>query len=570
MKITNLIDTYKLIALLGLMVASSFGEGISLLLLIPLLHYTGITPNGGSDHTQWLQQFIPNHANLLIVLGIYISIVIGFACLNYAKSLYSARLQQQTIQSLREKVYSAVCYAPWSLLAKQTPSDISQMLTTEIQRISSGLQQGLTLVTNTIMTLSYLTIALYLSWPITMIALIGCSLLLLITRSQTVYAKRNGHHAFQFFRELHKNIEQTLQGIRQAKLWQSEQQYIANLQNLNLTLNKNQIQFTKSQAATQWLMTTGGVIIISALFYVSTHVFHTAISHILVLIVAFARLLPKVSSSQRSYQLMINSISGLKPLQKFYQQCMKHSEQRHEHIHLPRLTTCIRVNALCYKHPNQPKPILNNISITIPANQITAITGHSGCGKSTLMDCLTGMLQPQSGTIDIDGHLLSDSSRRSWQSQIAYVSQDPFLLHDSLRANFKWIYPSVTDHAIWQALELAGAKQFVDKLPKQLDTLVGHRGLRLSGGERQRIVLAQAILRKPSLLVLDEATSQLDNHHEQLIQNTLKNLTDTTIVVVAHRFSTLALADRIIFLDNGQANCVDSLDHLQSHYALNL
>ena len=557
----------RIASTLSLMLVTSFGEGISLLLLIPLLHYTGITPhNGGSTHTSWLQNLVPHHhVTLSQVLLIYIAIVISFACLNYVKALSISRLQQRLIQSCRRTLFKATCYAPWSFLSQQTIPHITQMLTTEIQRISGALQQSVLLIANTIVLLTYLAVAMYLSWQVTCIALAACGLLLLFTRTQTIYAKRNGKHAFQFFRQMHTTIEQTLSGLKQAKLWQSEAQYLSQLDEQTTTLNKNQVAFARSQAATQWLFTSGGVVIVSVLFYLSAVTLHIALSHVLVLLVTFGRIIPKLSTVQKSYQMILNNMSGAGALYDFYKDCQHQNTTRSNQP--IGFNQEIKITSITYKHPIQNQVTLDHLSLTIPKGSVTAITGRSGCGKSTLMDCLSGLLFPQQGSILIDGTPLTADTQKKWQEQIAYVSQDPFLLHASIRDNFYWISDKLTDQQIWQALEQAHAAEFVKKLPQQLDSVVGHRGLKLSGGERQRIVLAQAILRKPKLLILDEATSQLDMANEQLIQQSLQALPgDITIVVVAHRVTSLANADQVILIDQGKANILENTKNLEAIY----
>lgn len=559
----------SILCLLGLMLVSSLGEGISLLLLIPLLHYTGITPQSVEpQHTDWLHQLLPHHMSLLSVLAIYASLVIGFACINYAKSMYSSHFQQRIIQQCRSELFKATCYAPWSLLSRQTMPHILQMLTTEIQRISGALQQGIQLVTQVIMIGIYLTLAFYLSWQLTVFAVIACGAMLLVTKRYSIYAKRNGKHAFGFFRELHKIIEQTLQGIKQAKLWQAEQQYVQSLDQLNQTLNRNQVDFMRSQANSQWLFTTGGVVIISCMLYLSLNVFHSALSHVLVLIVTFARLLPKVASAQRCAQLVINNLGGAKTLWQFYQQCQQRTSLTSDDRGPLKLQRGIELLDMSFSYDGNNASVLNKINATIPAHKITAVNGPSGIGKSTLLDCISGLITPDSGCIRIDGSSLNANNQARWLKQIAYVNQDPFLLHDSIRNNMLWVKPNASDDDIWQALAFSEAATFVKRLPKQLDSTVGHRGLHLSGGERQRLVLAQAILRQPRCLILDEATSQLDQALEQRILQRLRGLCDrTTIILVSHRPDTLHIADHSIELKPSN-DCADTADTLQSHAVL--
>jgi ATP-binding cassette subfamily C protein len=193
------------------------------------------------------------------------------------------------------------------------------------------------------------------------------------------------------------------------------------------------------------------------------------------------------------------------------------------------------------------------VNLTIPARQVTAICGPSGAGKSTLADLLLGLLQPSAGRILIDGEPLAGSRLHAWRQSIGYVPQETFLFHDTVRANLLWARPEATESEVRAALRAAAAAEFVSQLPDGLDTVTGDRGVRLSGGERQRLALARAILRQPSLLVLDEATSSLDTQNEQFIQQALERLHgELTIVIIAHRLSTVRVADQIIVLKGGR------------------
>ena len=199
------------------------------------------------------------------------------------------------------------------------------------------------------------------------------------------------------------------------------------------------------------------------------------------------------------------------------------------------------------------RPALEKVSLVVPARKITAIAGPSGAGKSTLADLLLGLLEPAGGEVCVDGVPLDASNRHRWRRSVAYVPQDPCLFHDTIRANLRWARPEATEAEMWQALRLAAADGFVAALPEGLDSVAGDRGGRLSGGERQRIALARALMRKPALLVLDEATGQLDAGNERRILATLASLRGRmTVVAVAHRRGLLEGADRIVLLESGR------------------
>jgi ATP-binding cassette subfamily B protein len=196
---------------------------------------------------------------------------------------------------------------------------------------------------------------------------------------------------------------------------------------------------------------------------------------------------------------------------------------------------------------------LKGLNIHIPKGQMTALVGESGSGKSTVTDLVLGLQIPERGQVLIDGVSLGDWKQNSFRERIGYVPQDPLLFNGSIRDNLLWSFEQAKEDDLWGALRLANAEDFVKELPQGIGTLVGDRGVRLSGGQRQRIALARALLRKPDLLILDEATSSLDSESELLIQQSMEQVAqDTTILVVAHRLSTIAKADQVYVMRHGR------------------
>jgi len=169
------------------------------------------------------------------------------------------------------------------------------------------------------------------------------------------------------------------------------------------------------------------------------------------------------------------------------------------------------------------------------------------------VDLMLGLYQQSSGQILLDGKELAEYDINSYRQRIGYVPQDPQLFNTTVRENLLWSDPEASKQDIWHACSLANAEQFVRELPDQLETVLGDRGVRLSGGQRQRLALARAIIRKPDLLILDEATSSLDTESEKFIQQSIDRLAgELTIVVIAHRLSTIRNADYVYVLDNGK------------------
>ncbi len=198
-------------------------------------------------------------------------------------------------------------------------------------------------------------------------------------------------------------------------------------------------------------------------------------------------------------------------------------------------------------------PVFEKLSLSVPPGQRVGLAGHSGGGKTTLTKLLLRFADIDRGEILIDGQNIADVTQSSLRSQIAYVPQDPFLFHRSLRDNIAYANPDASEEAIVAAAKQAYAWEFIEKLPDGLETIVGERGVKLSGGQRQRIAIARAIIKDAPILILDEATSALDSESEKFIQKALKDLMKgRTSIVIAHRLSTISTLDRIIVLDDGK------------------
>jgi len=202
---------------------------------------------------------------------------------------------------------------------------------------------------------------------------------------------------------------------------------------------------------------------------------------------------------------------------------------------------------------DQERPILNNISLHVPAGKTVAIVGPSGAGKSTISRLLFRFYDVTGGAITIDGQNIADVTQESLRRAIGMVPQDTVLFNDTIRYNIRYGRPSATDEEVEEAAKMAQIHKFVLSLPQGYDSLVGERGLKLSGGEKQRVSIARTILKAPPILILDEATSALDSLTEQDIQGALRTVSrNRTTLVIAHRLSTIIDADEIIVLEKGR------------------
>ncbi len=212
----------------------------------------------------------------------------------------------------------------------------------------------------------------------------------------------------------------------------------------------------------------------------------------------------------------------------------------------------IRYDNVCFSYA-EGLPALRHVSFDAPPGTTTALVGATGAGKSTLVNLLVRFYEFDSGQIYVDGKPIRDYDLRTLRESIGVVTQESFLFNGSIRENLLMGKPTATEAELWGAVDAANARQFIERLPDGLQSVVGERGVKLSVGEKQRLSIARALLKDPPILILDEATASVDTATERLIQEALEHLmANRTSIVIAHRLSTIVHADQILVLDHGQ------------------
>ena len=215
----------------------------------------------------------------------------------------------------------------------------------------------------------------------------------------------------------------------------------------------------------------------------------------------------------------------------------------------------ILLENITFSYPHTKEKVLNNLSMSIPVNNVIGIVGPSGSGKSTLIDILLCLIKPQRGNIKVDDNIIDNQNLRSWQNTIGFVAQSIFLSEGSIAENVAFGIPQgqINFDQVQQALKLAYLDEFVQTLEKGIHTKVGERGVQLSGGQRQRIGIARALYYEAEVLIFDEATSSLDGITEKMIMEAIHDFSGKkTIIMIAHRLKTVEKCDKVFFIDRGQ------------------
>lgn len=286
--------------------------------------------------------------------------------------------------------------------------------------------------------------------------------------------------------------------------------------------------------------------------------------------VAAFRILPSISKCAGYLQTLVfyrpsmeaayEDMAAFNKYEKDFQKYYALEEQRlsQQHISMSDLAFKkeIKIDHIDWKYDNSDELVLNDLALTIHKGEAVAFIGPSGAGKTTLADIILGLLQPQKGKVYMDGVDIY-AIPKTWSKIIGYVPQSVFLTDDTIRANVTFgLSPElITDEEVWEALDKAQIKEYVESLPLGLDTLVGERGIRFSGGQKQRIAIARAIYHDPDILVLDEATSALDGETENAVMEAIDHLHgQKTLIIIAHRLSTIRNCDTIYEIRGGNAH----------------
>jgi ATP-binding cassette, subfamily B, bacterial PglK len=383
-----------------------------------------------------------------------------------------------------------------------------------------------------------------------------------------------GEVSLDLERNLIKWINQTFNGIRDVKLMQAEKYLWRKIESNSLNRARYLCLSTTSIHIPRLLIETVVVIgfLVIVLILLSAEKNPNDIVAVLGLFgMAALRLMPSLNRILTSAAELRRSAAYID--QVFEAFAAKGSESSGQDILLPitpvRLANRIEIKNLSYTYPSAESYALHDINLTVQKGQSIGFVGPSGAGKSTLMDIVLGLLQPSAGSLRIDGHQVAENIS-GWQANIGFVPQQVFLIDDTLRRNIAFGVEDndVNGEALANAVRLANLEDFIATLPNGLSAVVGERGTRLSGGQRQRIAIARALYFDPEILVFDEATSALDNITEQEIHTAIETLAgDKTILIVAHRLSTVRKCDQLVFMAGGSIADIGTYDELHASNA---
>jgi ATP-binding cassette subfamily C protein len=563
------VATWKLVFVLLLTVCVTLTESVGLLLLVPLLQVVGLDLGGGAvgrigEYTTAIFDIVGARPTLVLVLGLYVLVISARAYATSWQAVVSTAIAHGFKVYLRQRLYRAIVNTDWLFFSRSRSSDFTHVLTTELDRVGRATRILLMLIAQVGVAAVYVVVALFLSPTVSILAFASAAGLMLLLRGKMQATRASMKEATRATKGLYAAANEQLSGTKTIKSYGAEERNVAIFSRFTERIAQMYIDSARHGAAAQCWLNIGMVLVLSLIVYVSIEILTTPASQLLLLLYLFAmitRMLSRVQTYHHEFTVESQAFTTVTEIEARCEAAAEPEPVRSEPIEL---REAMRLEEVSFAYQDSGEPlVISDLDLTIQAGKTTAIVGPSGAGKSTIADLVLGLIQPDEGRVLVDETPLRAEQRRAWRSKIGYVPQDTFLFHDTVRENLLWARPDASDEELSEALRLAAAEDFVSRLPEGMETVLGDRGVRVSGGERQRLALARALLRKPSLLILDEATSNLDSENERRIQSAIEELHGSmTILIITHRLFTTRSADVVYVLEQGrliESGAIDAL-----------
>lgn len=544
------------IALLG--VLSFFGgilEGFGITAVIPVFSFL----SGGKDKSvDFISQYIGKFFNffhlpytlkfLLIFIAILFILKAAFLFLANQISAYVATTYEK---KMRRELFSLTLEGNWPYLSAQKIGYLNQMLITDVSNSSALLTYISMFLITLVNLLVYTTLVFNISAVIASLTVIFGVIVFLIFKSLFYKSRVLSQKASQLYKDMAHYVDEVVLGVKAIKSMFLEKQvveggycYFDKVRDLNIqtVLLKNSINA---------LLQPLGLILVIGIFAYFYKLASFNFASFAVIVYAINKVFSNLQISQVQMHQISSFVPYLSAVASYKNEAKQHKEKDGGTGYFS-FNHRLEFSDVSFAYATD-RGVLSGVSFSVNKGQIVGIIGPSGSGKTTIVDLILRLIKPNTGEIVIDGQSIGNIALREWRTNIGYVSQDAFLINDTIENNIKFFNEAVTTDDVARAAKLACAHEFIEQLPQKYDTLVGERGTMLSGGQRQRIILARVLVTNPQILILDEATSSLDNESELLIQQAIDNLKGkVTVISIAHRLSTVMSSDKLIVIEGGK------------------
>ncbi|MBC7397484.1 MAG: ABC transporter ATP-binding protein [Bdellovibrionales bacterium] len=488
----------------------------------------------------------------LAIVGMYV-LNLGVRFLHY----YSLRIVVVHVnQRVRERVYEHLISLSTDYFSENKAGTLLSRITADPWHLDNGIASFNVILREPITFFALLVYAFYTNWKLTLLTFTITPALAIVFAHTGKYIKRKIARYQEQNGESFSVVQEAISGIRVIHLFNLEGTMIARFSKQTTEITKVLLKISKMEELASplvELVTSFAIALI--LYYGGRSVLKGEMTSgdLLAFFTAFGMMINPIRQISDINSKLHSAAAAMERINEFLS-WKPRIENPANAVSVPGIKEGVEFRGVSFAYPDSPdRKVLDNLSFKLRLGQTVALVGQSGSGKSSAVQLLTRLYDVTQGEILIDGIDLRKVNLKEWRSQVAVVSQDVFLFHDTIYENILMGRPAATREDVVEAAKKAFAYDFIARLPQGMDTVVGDRGVKLSGGERQRISIARAFLKDSQCLILDEATSNLDNESEKIVQKSLERLmAHRTTLVIAHRLSTIQNADLIIVLRNGQ------------------
>ncbi|HSO61469.1 MAG TPA: ABC transporter ATP-binding protein [Desulfobacterales bacterium] len=451
---------------------------------------------------------------------------------------------------MRLTLLKSLFASSWEYFISQPVGKLTNAVATEAHRASTAFSFGAKLASMVVEAMIYTVLAFLVSWKATLISLGGGAFIIVILHRLVRKNRRAGVKQTIHTQSLIAQMTDVLISIKPLKAMAREKQSDEVLTDTTRRLNRALQKQVLSKAALGSFQEPLTILFLVLCLYIALIYWNLSLTAILAMVFFIGKTLKQIEKIQKEYVNLVEYESA-------YWSLLEKIEGAHNAREVlngtlkPSFSIAIRMDSVSFSYAD--RAVLDNVSIELPAGSFSALQGPSGSGKTTFADLVTGLLRPQKGDIWIDGAPLSQIDIRSWREMIGYVPQENLLMHDTVFKNITLGEETISEPMVETALRDAGAWDFVQQMPKGIHSIVGERGSMISGGQRQRIAIARALVKRPKLLILDEATTALDPKTEKEICATLQQLKGRiTILAISHQPTVVECADWAYHLKEGR------------------
>ena len=556
-------------------VVASFFEMASLGAVVPFLGV--LSEPEPVFQNEYLQPFIKffgiTEANQLALpmTVLFVSLVLLSAIIRLILLWTLTRLSQLAGADLSINIYRHTLYQDYSVHVSRNSSEVINGIITKTQTVSKGVFGPiLNLISTSVTIIGIIAVLLLINVTVTLTAFIGFGSLYLIVMYLTRRNLReNSQHIAEKSDLMVKSLQEGLEGIREVLINNNQQFYTELYRSSDLQMRRASWRNEMIYSSPRFGMEGVGISIV-AIFAYSATLNLGGIDQFLPILGAFVlgaqKLLPAIQKAYASYCRVKGSKYSLQDVITLLDQPLPVFDNEQSLAYFP-YENSIELKNLSFRYSEESPWILKNINLEIPKGSVVGVVGTTGCGKSTLLDLIMGLLPPSKGEVKVDNVSLKAHNKRSWQAHISNVPQHIYLSDGTIEENIAFGLPSdeIDHERVLEAAKKAQLSDLIENWGKGYQTLVGERGTRLSGGQRQRVGLARAFYKQTDVLILDEATSALDDETELAVMDSIENFDEElTVVIIAHRITTLKSCDMIIKLNSDYTMQILSYEELMN------